>query len=136
MLLSMDNEQRYFFKKEERITGDKRIEALFVSGESFVVYPLRIVYSEKNSHSSAMPKVLISIPKKRIKFAVKRNRLKRLVRESYRINKHILDDVLKVNYRHLEIAFVYVKDELTDYDKVDKAVKKALIEIKNKLETD
>lgn len=130
----MDNEYRNFFNKEERLTGDKRIENLFACGKSFVAYPLRIVYFEKTSQNLSLPEVLVSIPKKRIKSAVGRNRMKRIVRESFRMNKHILNDVLKDDCKHLEIAFVYVKDELTDFSTVEKGMRKALFEIKNRLE--
>ena len=130
----MDNEQRNFFNKEERLTGDKRIENLFACGKSFVAYPLRIVYLEKASQNPTLPEVLVSIPKKRIRSAVKRNRMKRIVRESFRMNKHILNDVLKDDCKHIEIAFVYVKDELTDFYTVEKGMRKALFEIKNRLE--
>lgn len=131
----MENEQRYFFKKEERITGDKRIETLFTCGKSFVAYPLRVVYLDKDIDRPFILEVLVSVPKRKIKSAVKRNRMKRLIRESFRMNKHILNDVLKEDYKHLEIAFIYVKDELTDFITVEKGMRKALNEIKNKLET-
>ncbi|MDD4696430.1 MAG: ribonuclease P protein component [Fermentimonas sp.] len=134
MLLSMDKEQRFYFKKEEKLTGDKRIESLFAQGKSFVAYPLRVVYLAKTSQNSVTQEILVSIPKKRIKSAVKRNRMKRLIRESFRFNKHILNDVLEVKFIHLEIAFVYVKDELTDFATVEKGMRKALSEIKNRLE--
>lgn len=130
----MDNEYRKFFNKEERLTGDKRIENLFACGKSFVAYPLRIVFLEKASQNLSLPEVLVSIPKKRIKSAVGRNRMKRIVRESFRMNKHILNDVLKDDCKHLEIAFVYVKDELTDFSTVEKGMRNALFEIKNRLE--
>ncbi len=131
----MENEQRYFFKKEERITGDKRIETLFTCGKSFVAYPLRVVYLDKDIDRPFILEVLVSVPKRKIKSAVKRNRMKRLIRESFRMNKHILNDVLKEDYKHLEIAFIYVKDELTDFITVEKGMRKALSEIRNKLET-
>ncbi|MDD4776888.1 MAG: ribonuclease P protein component [Fermentimonas sp.] len=130
----MDKEQRFYFKKEEKLTGDKRIEYLFAQGKSFVAYPLRVVYLEKTSRDPAVHKILVSIPKKRIKSAVKRNRMKRLIRESFRLNKHILNDVPKDKFVYLEIAFVYVKDELTDFATVEKGMRKALTEIKNRLE--
>jgi ribonuclease P protein component len=135
MLLSMDNEQRYFFKKEERLTGDKRIENLFIRGKSFVAYPLRIVYLEKVTQNPEVLEVLVSIPKKRIKSAVNRNRMKRLIRESFRMNKHILHNVLIGGNRHIEIAFVYVKDELSDFDSIERGMRKALNEIKKRFET-
>lgn len=128
----MKQEQRYTFKKEERLTGEKRIENLFAHGQSFIAYPLRVVFLETPSVEELLVSVLISIPKKRIKSAVKRNRLKRLVREAYRLNKTFFNTALQENHR-LEVAFVYVKDELTDYATIEKAVIKALGNITQQL---
>lgn len=65
------------------------IQGLFGNGSSFVVYPFRVVYliSPCPQGVPAVPKILISVPKRRFKLAVKRNRLKRLVREAYRLEK-------------------------------------------------
>lgn len=133
MLLSMVEGQRFTFKKEERVTGNKRISTLFACGRSFLVYPFRIVFYEYEYTASEPVSVLVSIPKKRLKRATARNRMKRLVREAYRINKDLLlSHLLQSNHR-IDIAFVYVKDELTGYDKVEKSVCKSLQEISNKL---
>ena len=58
----MDNEYRKFFNKNERLTGDKRIESLFACGKSFVAYPLRVVFLEKDSQVPVLVQILVSIP--------------------------------------------------------------------------
>ena len=60
--------------------------------------------------------------------------MKRIVREAFRLNKHILNDVLTDKCKQIEIAFVYVKDDITDFYTVEKGMLKALAEIKNRLE--
>lgn len=125
----MKQEQRYTFKKEERLTGEKRIENLFAHGRSFISYPLRVVFLETSPAKDAPVSILISIPKKRIKSAVRRNRLKRLVREAYRLNKHRLNPALFQDNHRLEVAFIYVKDEVSDYATIQKSVVKALAHI-------
>jgi ribonuclease P protein component len=113
----------FSFKKKERVTGEKRIETLFSAGHSFVAYPLRVVFVETAPIADMPPvSILISVPKKRIKSAVKRNRLKRLIRETYRLNKHLID----LKDSRLDIAFVYIKDELSDYAAIEKGMRKAL----------
>ncbi|MGI6046528.1 MAG: ribonuclease P protein component [Petrimonas sp.] len=125
--------QRFTFKKEERVAGKKRIENLFACGQSFLIYPFRIVFYEYECAASKPVSILISIPKKRLKRATARNRMKRLVREAYRLNKNLLQsDVLLDNHR-IDVAFVYVKDELSGYDVVEKSVCKSLCEISIKL---
>ena len=129
MLLSMNEGECFKFTKEERVTGEKRIETLFTQGRSFMAYPFRVVFLE-TAHSLAMPlSILISIPKKRLKLAVHRNRMKRLTREAYRLNKHLIKDALLRKEVHIDVAFIYVKDELSDSATVEKGLRKALREL-------
>lgn len=132
MLLSMNDYNNNNFQKEERVSGDKRVEALFTKGKSFLAYPLKVVYLETNSPLSSTYSLLISVPKKRIKSAVKRNRVKRLIREAYRLNKHTLNAFAE-NNRCFDFGFVYIKDEVTDYATIEKGVIKAIKILKKKL---
>lgn len=129
----MKYEQSFRFSKEERISGETRIETLFKQGRSFVAYPLRVVYLETESVNTKPVAVLISIPKKRIKSAVKRNRMKRVIREAYRQNKHLLSIKSKQDKYLIDIAFVYLKDEVVDYVAIEKGIQKALKELSNRI---
>lgn len=118
------------FKKEERLSIQKEIDLLFTKGDSFLSYPLRVIYLKEQPLSGASSSVLISVPKKRFKRAVKRNRVKRLIREAYRLNKNTLADSLKEN--GLLIAFLFVGNELPQYNTIESAVKKALKTLQEK----
>jgi ribonuclease P protein component len=121
-------EERYTFAKEERVTGAKRVDAIFASGKSFISYPLRVVYLQHEQSPVASCSILISVPKKRMKKAVHRNRVKRLVREAYRLNKKLTQDI-DLNEQSLDIAFIYVKDTASTYTEIEKAMLKALKQI-------
>ena len=83
--------RRYAFPKEEHLCRKKLIDELFgKQGSSFGVYPLRIVWTRSETLSATPPQVLISVSKRTFKRAVDRNRLKRLIREAYRLNKYQL----------------------------------------------
>ena len=83
--------RKYTFPKEEHLCRKKLIEELFSKqGSSFGVYPLRIVWIPSPAPTTAPPQVLISVSKRTFKRAVDRNRLKRLIREAYRLNKYRL----------------------------------------------
>lgn len=126
----MNKGERFTFTKEERVTGEKRIEFLFTNGRSFISYPLRVIFVERTSQAcSCNASVFISVPKKRLKSAVKRNQTKRLMRETYRLNKYLLDPLFATDNRCMDIAFVYVKNEVSEYGEMEKAIKKALREI-------
>ena len=125
--------KQFTFSKKERITGAKRIEFLFNQGVSFISYPLRIIYLLREQERDAGCSVLISVPKKRIKKATRRNRIKRLIRESYRLNKKLTNNI-RLDGKSLEIAFIYVKDIESDFFEIQKAVQKALIKITERIE--
>lgn len=114
------------FPKSEHLCGETRIEQLFTKGKAFIAYPLRVVYSIQPNNNSEPISVLVSVPKKRFKRAVKRNRLKRLMRESYRLNKHATIDMLIENNLQLQLAFNYISDEELDFITIEKKMKVAL----------
>ncbi|MDR0574116.1 MAG: ribonuclease P protein component [Tannerella sp.] len=123
-----EDAERKFFPKSERLFLKKDIDRLFNSGQSFISYPLRVVYLSDvgdNSSQSGIS-VLVSVPKKRIKRAVKRNRIKRLIRETFRLNKRVIIPHYRLNGKYLHIAFMYVCNEVLSCTDIEKAMLKAL----------
>ena len=85
--------RKYTFPKEEHLCRKKLIDELFGKGSSsFGVYPIRLVFTLREVPTAAPPLVLISVSKRTFKRAVDRNRLKRLLREAYRLHKHLLTE--------------------------------------------
>lgn len=116
-------------RKAERLHSKKLIERLFAGGaRSFSVYPLRVVYLPIDA-SEEVASVLVSVSKRHFKRAVKRNRVKRQVRESYRKNKQMLLEVLEQQNIRLAIAFIYLSDELSSSSLIEARVKGALLRI-------
>ncbi|MCH5310136.1 MAG: ribonuclease P protein component [Prevotella sp.] len=100
------------FRKRERIVSKHLIETLFGGGDSLSVtaFPLKAVYMQLGRHEGDEPvQVLVSVPKKRFKHAVDRNRVKRQVREAYRLNKGLLMEQLPDTERML-LAFIWLAD--------------------------
>lgn len=126
--------ERFKFTKEERVTGEKRIEALFMKGQAFLSYPFRVVYLETAQNGKRPLSILISVPKKRMKSAADRNRVKRLTREAYRLNKHLFLTNRLTENEYLDVAFICVADRPCDYTTVEKGMLKAIRELNHRIE--
>lgn len=123
------------FGKNEKLCHQKSIDRLFEQGKSFIAYPLRVVYyiEQQEDEEQQLAKLLISVPKRKFKRANKRNRIKRLIRETYRLSKREILTFFQEKNISAEVAFIYLKDELPSYEEVDKAMKKALMTLVYKI---
>lgn len=118
--------RRYTLSKEERLSWKRYIDLLFAEGQSFVAFPLRVIYLMIEEETPAPASILVSVPKKKFKRAVKRNRIKRQVREAYRIHKYDLIDPLVEKNKHILIAFLYLDKEIHPFATMEKAMLKAI----------
>ncbi len=107
----------YELTKSERLCSKKLIEALFEGGhKSMSAYPIRAVFMSIPEGLAPEDKplppvqVLLSVSKRRFKHAVDRNRVKRQLREAYRLQKDIVIQGLHPHH-HLAIAFIWLSDE-------------------------
>ncbi|MEO6583853.1 MAG: ribonuclease P protein component, partial [Ferruginibacter sp.] len=91
-LLEMDNLQRYFFGRPDKLKSRKLIEQLFKTGRSFSNFPFRVVWLSKNDLAHLQAGVGVS--SRYFKKATDRNRIKRLIREAYRLQKNTLQQHL------------------------------------------
>lgn len=120
-------------RKSERLDKKKVIEKMFAGGSrSFSVFPLRVVYLPVEE-LEAPASILVSVSKRRFKRAVKRNRVKRQIREAYRLNKQGLLEVLASRQCRLAIAFIYLSDQLVETSLIEERVKTALARIAEKV---
>lgn len=121
-------------RKAERLSSKILIGKMFEGGvsKSFSIFPIRVVYMlvEKGDAPVA---VMISVSKRRFKRAVKRNRVKRQIREAYRKNKELLVDELQRQEKHLAVAFIYLSDELVTTAELEEKMKTALSRLSEKL---
>ncbi len=107
-------QKTYRFPKEERLHSKKKIEELFKNGSSLRIYPFTIKYLLESQVGNN--RILVSVPKKFHKKAVVRNRIKRRVKEAYRLNKHLLTEN---DAKGFLIAFLYLSDKVLDYKDIE-----------------
>ncbi len=129
----MEVAERHFFPKSNRLFLRNDIIQLFEKGQSFIIFPLRVVYLPKQGLNFAIS-ALTSVSKRNFKHAVARNHIKRLMRESFRLNKHILTERIQAK-TDLHIAFIYISDKSKSYSEIEKAMRKALKQIVQREET-
>ncbi len=120
--------------KAERLNQKKVIGRMFRSGSrSFTVFPLRVVYMDATDDLQVPVAVMTSVSKRYFKHAVKRNRVKRQIREAYRLNKDRLVEFATANGKKIAIDFIYLSDRLFDTSFITKKVCIALSIIEEKL---
>jgi len=113
------SELRFTFPKSERLHSKKLIEELFNKGSYFYLYPFRVTYFFQKE--SAEPnQLMVSVSKRKFKSAVSRNRIKRLMKEAYRLNKHLLAP------QGCLVAIVYTSDEIPEFPFIQKRIQKAM----------
>jgi ribonuclease P protein component len=99
------------YSKEEKLKSKKLIDALFSEGQSVAAFPLRLVYLETTFTETILAKTGVSVSKRNFKTAVQRNRIKRLLRESYRLNKNAF--INNLNTQHAFMILYIGKKEPT-----------------------
>ena len=100
--------------KQERLSGHKQIDALFGGGsQSVTVYPIRAVYRLSACSEDQPPvRLLVSVPKRHFKHAVDRNRVKRQLREAYRLQKQVLHEAMQAHEgQELLLAFIWLSGQ-------------------------
>lgn len=118
---------------DERLRGEIRVSQLFAEGKSFVIYPFRVVYRIFDNRTDAPTAILVSIPKKRFKRAVKRNRLRRCTKEAFRLNKNRLNTPLQSAGLTLDMAIIYLDKEILPYHVIEQKIKELLDKLVSKV---
>jgi ribonuclease P protein component len=95
------------FPKEERLSSASQIEILFKEGKREYYGNIRAVYRISNFSENSGAKVLISVSKSLFRKAVERNRIKRQIREAYRLNRSGLNDILAKKETHILLGLIY-----------------------------
>ena len=130
--------KQFTLGKEERLKSRKQIEKLFAEGKSFVVNPFRVyflfdgIFNAQRSMFNVQFGVGVSA--KNFKKAVDRNRIKRLTREAWRLQKNDLREKIKTTRKQLNVFFIYTGKELPDFTTVKDKVAVALKKLADKID--
>ncbi|MCF6295399.1 MAG: ribonuclease P protein component [Flavobacteriaceae bacterium] len=108
------------FSKKEKLKSKKLIEQLFAEGKSVSAYPLRLIFMETAFIEDVKLKVGVSVSKRNFKKAVDRNRIKRLLRESYRLQKHLYFNNITTQYAFM---ILYIGNDKPIYKHLETKMK-------------
>ncbi|HET8809342.1 MAG TPA: ribonuclease P protein component [Flavobacteriaceae bacterium] len=111
------------FPNNEKLKSKKLFDQLFSEGKSVNAFPVKLVFVPiENQENASTHKTGVSAPKRKFKKAVDRNRLKRLLREAFRKNKHLINNT----EQKYALLFIYTGKEIVPYSTIFSAVEKLL----------
>ena len=113
----------FSYPKKDKLKSKKLIEKLFKEGKNISNYPIKLVYLKAHLPQDIEIQAGVTVSKKNFKTAVKRNRIKRLLRESYRLNKHVVFNNMEGSFAFM---FLYIGKEMPQYHMVEESMKKIL----------
>lgn len=137
--MELENKPTYTLGKNERLKSRKAIEQLFATGKSFSLFPFKVIYIKattghpaeiynQRSTTNDQLKCAFSVSKRHFKKAVHRNRIKRLMREAYRLQKINLQNQLGNDNHGLAVFILYVSSEMPEhtmvFSKMEAVIKK------------
>ncbi|MBT8266121.1 MAG: ribonuclease P protein component [Bacteroidia bacterium] len=107
------------YTTKEKLKSKKQIEQLFAEGSSISSFPLRLVYMSTTNEDNFPVKTGVSVSKKHFKKAVDRNRIKRLLREAYRLHKNAFFNNITTHYA---LMILYIGNDMPSFSQVEKAM--------------
>lgn len=129
MIQESENHRKQL-KREERLRSKKEIGILFRDDESCFVFPFKVLTRIHDKDNSPSTSLLVSVSKKNFKNATERNRIKRMMREAWRLQKIPLDLLLNSQNKHMDIALIYTAkvmlDSNTIHHKINMIIKRFL----------
>jgi len=119
----------FTFTKAERLSKEKTIKELFEKGSSFYLYPFKVIHIPNPDKSASLNQILISVPSRQFKRAVDRNKIKRRIREAYRVQKAVLSN----KSEKAIFTFIYTAKDILPYVELKEKVLIVLTKLNTKL---
>lgn len=122
----LEKAKQHTLGREERLKSRKQIEVLFQKASSFNSGFLKVYHQLEANAGAASLQFGAGVGKRHFKKAVHRNRIKRLMREAWRLNNTALKEQMQNQTRQLSVFFIFTGKELPDYESIVEKTKAAL----------
>ncbi|MDC8005116.1 ribonuclease P protein component [Aureisphaera galaxeae] len=109
------------FPKQEKLKSRKTIDRLFSEGKSIKKFPIKLIYLEQEGAENHQ--ATFAVPKRNFKLAISRNRIKRQLREAYRLEKSVIESI---NGKKFALLFMYISKDKPQYAKISSSIKALL----------
>lgn len=133
--MSDDPKIKLTFNRHERLKSRSTIDAIFIQNRHLRIYPFKLVWVVNHSDKLNV-EVGVSVSKRLFKTAVKRNFIKRRMRECYRLNKLVLFDRFKDKNIRISFMLIYIGKDISSYQSFNKKIKQLLIRLGDMIERD
>mgnify|MGYP001791936628 CR=1 FL=1 len=121
----------YSYNAKEKLKSRKLLDQLFTKGRSFSVFPVKVFFMQLPEPGDHPIKAGVGVSARNFRKAVDRNRIKRLLRECYRLNKQSLHAMVNTNQKNIAVFFLYIGKDIPDFILLNEKMQSAL----TKLET-
>jgi len=119
----------FTYNKDEKLKSRKLLQQLFATAKSFSVFPVKVFYMPLDVSLKKSVQAGVGVSARNFRKAVDRNRIKRLLRECYRLNKGLLHDAVNDKQKPVAVFFLYLGKELPEYALLDEKMKLALTKL-------
>ena len=130
---------KFTYQKKDKLKSRKQTQFLFSNGKAITMHPIRLIYNIENAEAGIFPTGLlqagVGAPSRHFRKAVQRNRVKRLLREGYRLEKPDFMSAISLTNTRLNLFFLYVDVNVQSQQQIQTTMKLLLQKLADKLKS-
>ncbi len=131
--------KKFTYQKKDKLKSRKQTQFLFSNGKAITMHPIRLIYNIENAEAGIFPNGLlqagVGAPRRHFRKAVQRNRVKRLLREGYRLEKPDFMSAISLTNTRLNLFFLYVDVNVQSQQQIQTTMKLLLQKLADKLKS-
>ena len=130
---------KFTYQKKDKLKSRKQMQFLFSKGTAITIHPIRLLYTiekeEAGIFSNGLLQAGVGAPSRQFRKAVQRNKVKRLLREGYRLEKPNFTNSISITNTRLNLFFLYVDAHVQTQQQIQATIKLLLQKLADKLKS-